>query len=114
MARLAVRVQVVQAAMAVVLAALVVRAAQVQLIEGGRWSTEARVQRTEQIVLAARRGALVDRHGRPLARPVETYHVGVAPTELSDPARDGALIARQRHLSLDAVRQSLQRRYRYF
>jgi len=114
MARLAVRVQVVAAAMAAGLAALIVRAAQVQLIEGGRWSTEARVQRTEQIVLAARRGALVDRHGRPLARTVETYHVGVAPNELRDPARDGALIARQLHLPPENVRESLQRRYAYF
>jgi cell division protein FtsI (penicillin-binding protein 3) len=114
MARLAVRVQVVEAAMAVGMAVLVMRAAQVQLIEGGRWSTEARVQRTEQIVLEARRGALVDRHGRPLARTVETYHVGVAPNELRDVERDGALIARQLHLPPDDVRRALERRYAYF
>ena len=114
MARFAVRVQVVEAVMAAGLAVLIARAAQVELIEGGRWSTEARVQRTEQIVLAARRGALVDRHGRPLARTIETYHVGVAPNELHDVERDGALIARQLHLRAEDVTQALARRYAYF
>src|SRR5439155_21472829 len=39
------------------------RAAQVQLLQGRRWAEEARARRTERIVLPARRGALLDRHG---------------------------------------------------
>src|SRR3989441_611649 len=95
MARLAVRLQVVEIAVGLGLVLLVARAAEVQLLQGRRWAEEAQAQRTERIVLAARRGALLDRHGTPLALTQETYHVGVAPNELRDPVKDGALIARR-------------------
>jgi len=113
-AKLPVRLQVIEAAMVLGLIALVGRAAQVQLIQGRRWSTEARVQRTEHIVLAARRGALSDRHGKPLALTQETYHLGVAPNELRDPERDPALLARQLHVPLADIRLALRKRYAYF
>ncbi len=96
------------------LAALVGRAAQVQLVQGRRWATEARVRRTEHFVLAARRGALLDRHGIPLALTQETYHVGVAPNELKDLERDAGLLARQLHLVPADVWQALRKRYAYF
>jgi cell division protein FtsI (penicillin-binding protein 3) len=114
MAKVAVRLQVVQAAMFLGLAALVGRAAQVQLVQGRRWATEARVQRTVAIVLPARRGALLDRFGTPLALTQETYHVGVAPNELRDPARDAETIARQLHLAPADVAEALAKRYAYF
>src|SRR5712691_10059289 len=114
MARLAVRLQVVEIAVGLGLVLLVARAAQVQLLQGRRWAEEAQAQRTERIVLAARRGALLDRHGTPLALTQETYHVGVAPNELRDPVKDGALIARRLALSARAWSQALRRRYAYF
>ncbi len=85
-----------------------------QLIQGNRWSTEARVQRTDQIVLAARRGALSDRHGKPLALTQETYHVGVAPKEVRDPERDAEMLARQLRGPLTDIRVALRKRYAYF
>src|SRR5213083_2468417 len=114
MARLAVRLQVVEIAVGLGLVLLVARAAEVQLLQGRRWAEEAQAQRTERIVLAARRGALLDRHGTPLALTQETYHVGVAPNELRDPVKDGALIARRLALSARAWSQALRRRYAYF
>src|SRR5438552_2374535 len=114
MARLAVRFQVVEIAVGLGLVLLVARAAEVQLLQGRRWAEEAQAQRTERIVLAARRGALLDRHGTPLALTQETYHVGVAPNELRDPVKDGALIARRLALSARAWSQALRRRYAYF
>src|SRR3979409_1308671 len=114
MAKLPARLQVIEAAMVLGLIALLGRAAQVQLIQGSRWSTEARIQRTEHIVLAARRGTLSDRHGKPLALTQETYHLGVAPNELRDPARDPELIARQLHLPMSDIRAALRKRYAYF
>jgi cell division protein FtsI (penicillin-binding protein 3) len=114
MAKLPARLQVIEAAMVLGLIALVGRAAQVQLIQGGRWATEARVQRTEHIVLAARRGALSDRHGKPLALTQETYHLGIAPNELRDPERDPDLVARQLHVPLSDIRLALRKRYAYF
>ena len=114
MAKLPARLQVIEGALVLGLIALVGRAAQVQLVQGSRWSTEARIQRTEHIVLAARRGTLSDRHGKPLALTQETYHLGVAPNELRDPDRDPELIARQLHLPLSDIRPALRKRYAYF
>src|SRR6266496_1558233 len=111
MAKLAIRLQVVEIGVFVSLGLLVGRAAQVQILEGRRWAEEAQAQRTE---LAARRGTLYDRHGTPLAVTQETYHVGIAPNELRDPAADGALIGRRLGLSAPAWQQALRRRYAYF
>src|SRR5881296_3624570 len=100
--------------MLVGLLALVVRAGQVQLFQGSRYAAEAKAQRTERIVLEARRGALYDRHGTPLAVTQETYHVGIAPNELRDPTADGALISRRLGLTARAWQVALRRRYAYF
>src|SRR5436309_2578717 len=114
MAKLAVRTQVVEFGVFVGLALLVARAAQVQIVQGRRWAEEAKAQRTERIVLPARRGTLYDRHGTPLAVTQETYHVGVAPNELRDPAADGALISRRLGLAPRSWQEALRRRYAYF
>src|SRR5256712_7450404 len=114
MARPAVRIQVVEFGVLAGLALLVGRAAQVQILHGRRWAEEAQAQRTERIVLQARRGTLYDRHGTPLAVTQETYHVGIAPNELRDPVADGALISRRLGLTARTWRQALRRRYAYF
>src|SRR6266702_2206582 len=114
MARPAVRIQVVEFGVLAGLALLVGRAAQVQILHGRRWAEEAQAQRTERIVLPARRGTLYDRHGTPLAVTQETYHVGIAPNELRDPVADGALISRRLGLAAPTWQQSLRRRYADF
>src|SRR5882762_8832371 len=114
MARPAVRIQVVEFGVLVGLALLVGRAVQVQILHGRRWAEEAQAQRTERIVLQARRGTLYDRHGTPLAVTQETYHVGIAPNELRDPVADGALISRRLGLAARTWQQALHRRYAYF
>src|SRR5881409_2872690 len=114
MAKPAVRLRVVEVAVFLGLLLLLGRAAQVQLLQGRRWAEEARARRTERIVLPARRGALLDRHGAPLALTQETYHVGIAPNELRDPTQDGELIVRRLGLSGRAWQQALGQRYAYF
>ncbi|HEY6091708.1 MAG TPA: penicillin-binding transpeptidase domain-containing protein [Gemmatimonadales bacterium] len=114
MAKPVVRLQVVQIALGVALLALVVRAGQVQLIEGSRYAAAAKAQRTERVVLDARRGTLYDRHGTAIALTQETYHVGVAPNELKDPGRDAAIIAHQLRISAGEVNHGLRRRYAWF
>src|SRR5204862_36740 len=114
MARPAVRIQVVEFGVLVGLVLLVGRAVQVQILHGRRWAEEAQAQRTERIVLQARRGTLYDRHGTPLAVTQETYHVGIAPNELRDPTADGALISRRLGLTARAWQLALRRRYAYF
>src|SRR3989442_13635935 len=87
MAKPLVRLRVVEIGIGIALLALVLRAAQVQLVEGRRYAAAAKAQRTERVVLDARRGTLYDRHGLGLALTQETYHVGIAPNELRDPSR---------------------------
>ncbi|HMJ59573.1 MAG TPA: penicillin-binding transpeptidase domain-containing protein [Gemmatimonadales bacterium] len=114
MARPAVRLGVVQIGLLGALAVLVLRAAQVQLLEGRRHAAEAQAQRTEHVVLDARRGTLFDRHGTALALTQETYHVGIAPNELRDPGADAALIARRLRLAPRDLERALRRRYAWF
>ncbi len=114
MAKPAVRLSFVQVGLLAALAALVLRAAQVQLLEGRRHAAEAAAQRTEHVVLEAHRGTLTDRHGTALALTQETYHVGIAPNELRDPRGDAALIARRLRLAPRDLDRALRRRYAWF
>ncbi len=114
MAKPAVRLSFVQAGLLTALAALVLRAAQVQLLEGRRHAAEAAAQRTEHVVLEARRGTLSDRHGAALALTQETYHVGIAPNELRDPRSDAGLVARRLRLAPHDLDRALRRRYAWF
>src|SRR5207247_10555939 len=76
-----VRLRVVEIGLGLGLLALVVRAGQVQLLEGRRYAASAAAQRTERVVLDARRGTLYDGHGTAIALTQATYHVGVAPND---------------------------------
>ena len=101
MARPLARIAAVQLGFALVIVAILARAAQLQLIQGDRWAEQARRQRTERTVLPARRGGLYDRNGVPLAISQEFYHVGIAPNELADTRAAGRLISG--HLSIPWV-----------
>ena len=114
MAKPLVRLRVVEIGLGLALLALLVRAGQVQLVKGRRYAASAAAQRTERVVLDARRGTLFDRHGTAIALTQETYHVGVAPNELRDPKRDAATIARQLRLAPRDVERAMQRRYAWF
>jgi cell division protein FtsI (penicillin-binding protein 3) len=114
MAKPLVRLGFVEVGLGLALLALVLRAAQVQLIKGRTYAASAAKQRTERVVLEARRGTLFDRHGTAIALTQETYHAGVAPNELRDPRRDVATIARQLRLDPRDVERAMQRRYAWF
>ncbi len=114
MAKPLVRLRVVEIGLGLAMLALVLRAGQVQLVKGRRYAARAAAQRTERVVLEARRGTLYDRHGTAIALTQETYHVGVAPNELRDPKRDVATIARQLRLAPRDVERAMQRRYAWF
>jgi len=114
MAKPVVRLSFVQGGLLAALAALVLRAAQVQLVEGRRHAAEATAQRTEHVVLEARRGTLSDRHGTALALTQETYHVGIAPNELRDARGDAVQIARRLRLAPRDLDRALRRRYAWF
>jgi cell division protein FtsI (penicillin-binding protein 3) len=113
-AKPAVRLQALEVALLAGLAAVVLRAAQVQILQGGRYAEEARAQRTVRLTLDARRGGVFDRDGTAIALTQESYHVGIAPNELRDPGRDGQAIAAALHLSAQDLRAALRKRYAYF
>lgn len=115
MARPQTRIAAIQFGFALGVIAILARAAQLQLMQGGRWAEQAQRQRTERIILPARRGALFDRNGVPLAVSQEFYHVGVAPNELAD-VRAVQLLSRHLGISRAALERDLRtgKRWIYF
>ncbi|MEX2583939.1 MAG: penicillin-binding protein [Gemmatimonadota bacterium] len=69
------------------------KAAKLQVVEHEAWASIAEDQHRESVALPARRGAIFDRKGVPLALSHEMYQVSVAPRELSDPAAAAGLLA---------------------
>ena len=115
MAKPLARIAAVQFGFALSVAAIVARAAQLQLVQGDRWAEQAQRQRTERVVLPARRGALYDRNGVPLAVSQEFYHIGIAPNELTNPRSTGQLLSRQLGVSWPSLQQDLRsKRWIYF
>ena len=113
MAKPAVRIAALQFAFAIGILAVLTRAAQLQIVEAERWKAEAARQRTEKVVLPARRGALYDRNGIPLAVTQEFYHVGIAPNELEDIRTAFVLLVRSLGVSAPALNREFQARKRW-
>jgi cell division protein FtsI (penicillin-binding protein 3) len=113
MAKPAARIGAIQFGFAVGILAILTRAAQLQIVEAERWEQEAARQRTEKVVLPARRGALYDRNGVPLAITQEFYHVGVAPNELEDIRTAFVMLVRNLGTSAPALNREFQARKRW-
>jgi cell division protein FtsI (penicillin-binding protein 3) len=113
MARPLARIAVIQFCFALGVLAILARAAQLQLWQGDQWAQQAQRQRTERTVLPARRGAIYDRNGVPLAVSQEFYHVGVAPNELADARRAARLLSRHLRVSLSGLERDLRSRKRW-
>ena len=113
MAKPAARIGAIQFGFAVGILAILTRAAQLQIVEAERWEREAARQRTEKVVLPARRGALYDRNGIPLAISQEFYHVGIAPNELEDIRSAFVLLVRNLGVSAPALNREFQARKRW-
>ncbi|HEY0350754.1 MAG TPA: penicillin-binding protein 2, partial [Gemmatimonadales bacterium] len=116
MAKPQARIAGVQFGFALGILAILVRAAQLQLVQGARWGEQAQRQRTERAVLPARRGALYDRNGVPLAVSQEFYHVGVAPNELADPRSAARVLSGNLGVSRSGLERDLRtgKRWIYF
>ena len=67
------------------LAAVVGRLVQVQVLDAGPYAAAASDQRLRTVPLPAVRGAVLDRHGTPLARDVEGRRVVADPSLVDDP-----------------------------
>lgn len=75
--------------------AVITRAFQLQALEHEKWAAEALEQQQQRVPLPARRGAVHDRDGVPLAMSHETFRVSVAPGELRDPRAARDLLVKQ-------------------
>ncbi|HEX5388098.1 MAG TPA: penicillin-binding transpeptidase domain-containing protein [Gemmatimonadales bacterium] len=107
MARPAARIAALEFCFLLGIGAVIARAAQLQIVQGARWSREASAQRTEHAVLPARRGTLFDRNGVPLAVTQEFYHVGIAPNEVTDRRGTVRAVAAQLKLPTASVERDL-------
>jgi stage V sporulation protein D (sporulation-specific penicillin-binding protein) len=65
-------------------AALLVRTAYIQFIDGPRLKREATNQQTRDTAIAARRGAILDRNGKILAQSASTELVVAVPVEIKE------------------------------
>jgi cell division protein FtsI (penicillin-binding protein 3) len=83
--RLRLRRRLLLASTLLAAALIVARAAYLQGYEGPRWREAASQQHQERVSLPARRGAILDRDGVPLALTRETFALAVAPGELRNP-----------------------------
>jgi penicillin-binding protein 2 len=72
------------AVLAVALVAIVVRLAQVQLIQGETFAAAARANQIQVIPVAAPRGLIVDRHGVVLVRSRPSFVCALIPSEITD------------------------------
>lgn len=113
MAKTAVRIATIQFGFALAVLAILGRAAQLQILQGDRWAREAESKRTERVVLPARRGALYDRNGVPLAITQEFYNVGVAPNELEDRGAAFRLLVRNLGVSAPALDREFRAQKRW-
>ena len=82
MNRTAKRISFLQGCFALALAIVVLRAGQLQLVEGATGRSRRSRARTARDTLEARRGSIYDRRGVQLAVTQEFYHVGIAPNEV--------------------------------
>jgi cell division protein FtsI (penicillin-binding protein 3) len=111
MPRPAARIAFIQAVLAVAVAAVLLRSAKLQILDGRKLAAEAVRQRTKRVQLPAARGVIADRAGVRLADTRESYHVGIAPNEIESPHEIATLVAR----SLDRTNMTqaaLERRLR--
>lgn len=102
MARPAARIALIQVVLAIGALLVVLRAGQLQLVQGAKWRAEAERSRQMNQILPARRGGVYDRNGVVLALTQEFFTVSIAPNELRDRVSDGRTIARA--LGLPAAR----------
>lgn len=98
-----VRLRLVLVALSVCLWAtvVVVRLVQVQVLERRSYDRQAARQSERTVNLDPRRGAILDRNGRPLAVSVDAESLYAVPQEIDDPAKTAAALARA--LGADAV-----------
>lgn len=103
------RTQLFAAVLALLATAFVSRAAQLQIVQGGRWQEQVESQTTETVSLPASRGAIYDRNGKALALSRQEYRAFFAPAQSKDIRRDAQTISAMLDLSRSQSRRLTSR-----
>jgi cell division protein FtsI (penicillin-binding protein 3) len=90
------RIGLAHAVLAVFAVAILVKAADVQLVQGTRWRARAARQQTAERVVPAPRGDILDATHRVLAQSRETVRLEIAPREVRDPRKLKAALSKLR------------------
>lgn len=117
MAKPAARITLLELGFAVAVLSVTARAGYLQLVDHERRSDVLNRQSVTREEIPARRGAVLDRHGAPLAITNSYYHVGLAPQELkpADVERTLRLVAGALDEPLAKLRRGVgAKRYLYF
>jgi cell division protein FtsI (penicillin-binding protein 3) len=107
MAKVTARIRLLEVVFGLAIVAVIVRAAQLQILQGSRWSQEAEQERKAHVVLPARRGGIYDRNGVALAVTQEYFHVGIAPNEIDERATTIRAVSRGLELPASHVARDL-------
>ncbi|HEY7393413.1 MAG TPA: penicillin-binding transpeptidase domain-containing protein [Gemmatimonadaceae bacterium] len=81
------RIGIAHTALAIFAVAILVRAARVQLVQGGTWRVRAERQQTREHEVPAPRGEILDATHRVLAQSRETVRLEITPREVRAPAQ---------------------------
>ena len=90
------RIGLAHAVLAVFAVAILIKAADVQLVQGTRWRARAARQQTAERVVPAPRGDILDATHRVLAQSRETVRLEIAPREVNEPRKLKAALAKLR------------------
>jgi len=101
------RVGLLFAAFTALLLIVLVRAAWVQGINGGRYSEEAQSQQVESVVVPGSRGTISDRNGKPLAVSEDAATVIATPYQVEDPEATARKLARALDVNEQPILEAL-------
>lgn len=95
-------------------AVIVARAFQLQILQHAAWRTRAESRDVRTREVTARRGALLDRDGVPLAVTAMAYHITLAHDQMEDPGAVARLIEEDLDLPATRAHQVMRQDYPYF
>ncbi|MCU0638426.1 MAG: penicillin-binding transpeptidase domain-containing protein [Candidatus Krumholzibacteria bacterium] len=107
------RIRLVSAIVAITVCVLVYRIIQVQIIQHKAYKALAEDQQTEEQTWPARRGAIYDRNGYPLAVSHTTYTIGVTPRDFPKDESCAAYLAGVVGKKTSAIKRLLSRKDSY-
>jgi len=114
MAKPATRIRFMQVVFGLATAVILARAFQLQILQHAAWRARAESRDVRTRDVAARRGALLDRDGVPLAITAIAYHITLAHDQMEDAAAVARLLAQDLDLPDATVRRVMKQPVPYF